>query len=159
MTTRRDAMGSGKPDDPAHPNVALLQEAFARLARGDVEGFMAVYSDDVRWYGTDLGGRPVVMNKEMILSNAREMVGDLAESSMERLSYVPVGDDLVVCTVRARRRATWQDRTTEGYYVTVYRITNGRISLGGDVASQVLEDFWRTFRAEKPEHERVEADR
>jgi ketosteroid isomerase-like protein len=129
-----------------HPNVTLLRHAHEALDRGDAEGFMALFDDKVRWYGTDLNGDSVIMTKEMMLRNTAEMVADLEESSSTPVGYEAVGDDLVVIKVKARRKAKGDEKAVEADFVTFYRLENGRVTLGGDVAPKVLEDFWRRYR-------------
>jgi ketosteroid isomerase-like protein len=132
-----------------HPNVTLIKQGFAHLEAGNVEAFLELYHPDILWYGTDLDGQPTIMDKEKMLRNTAEMVGQLEESSSTPVELEAVGDELVVGKVRARRRAKGDPEAVEALFLIFYRIEDGRIVRGGDFAPKVLEDFWARYREQR----------
>lgn len=110
-------------------NVELLEEGYRAFNDADIEGVMAIMSEDIEWTepdglpysGTHHGPESVVEN---VLAPVMEQFEDM---TLEVDRFVADGDTVVALgTARARSRETGKD--LDNPFAHVYDIEDGRIT-------------------------------
>ncbi|MBV8804539.1 MAG: nuclear transport factor 2 family protein [Sinobacteraceae bacterium] len=109
-------------------NVQLVKDVYAAFGRGDMQGLLALLTEDIEWITPGEGwplagtyrGRARVAG---LLQKASEM---LEISFLEPREFVGQGDRvLVVGSERGRVKAT--NRTFEGHWVAAFTVRNGKV--------------------------------
>ena len=109
-------------------NVQIVKDGFAAFGRGDIQGLLALFAEDIEWItpgeyplaGAHCGHAGVAD----LFQKESEMV---EISFLEPREFVAQGDRvLVVGFSRGRVKAT--NRTSEGHWVIAFTVRNGKVT-------------------------------
>jgi ketosteroid isomerase-like protein len=121
---------------------AVVEEAFAALAAGDVARVGSLMAEDIRF--STGGSSPisgVAEGKEAVFEKMQK-IGRLTGGTgrLELVRTLGVGDELVLA--HATRHASANGEAVEANVAMVVRVANGAIVEVADVMERRLEDFW-----------------
>ncbi len=125
-----------------NPNVALVRKGIDCVARGDREGVVELWSEDMVYHAVDEEGPPAELRgrKEFLdmMENGSKM---LPTHTYDVVDVRPAGSDLVVAHLRLHATSARTGRSITGDYVGVFRITNGQMVEGWDFVSHETQLF------------------
>ena len=126
-----------------HPNVELVRRGFEAMAAGDLDAVINLYAPDLKYYASDLDGRPRVFasRDELFGLVAEAMVLD-DEHSNELVDAFAVGDSLVMAHIRGHRRSRATQEILEMDYIMALRIDDGVVTQGVDLIDAVAESYF-----------------
>jgi uncharacterized protein len=110
-------------------NVSIVKDGYAAFGRGDIQGLLALFAEDIEWIvpgeGLPLAGR---YRGHAGLADFFQKVSEMLEISfLEPREFIAQGDRvLVVGLTRGRVKAT--NRTFEGHWVIAFTVRNGRVT-------------------------------
>jgi ketosteroid isomerase-like protein len=118
-----------------HPSVSLVRELGRHIADSDLAGADGLLSQDFVWHYFN-PRLPEVGGDYHGIEGLKRLFVSLSEVSggtftIEPVSAVPVGDELVVTHVRPRLRLDGTDVATDA--VVVWRVNDGRIEEVWDI--------------------------
>ena len=113
----------------AQANVQIVKGVYAAFGRGDIQGLLAMFAEDIEWI-TPGEGLPWagVYRGHAAVAHFFQKLSELVEfSAVEPREFVAQGDRvLVVGFGRGRLKPT--NRTLEGHWVMAYTVRNGRVT-------------------------------
>jgi ketosteroid isomerase-like protein len=125
-----------------HPNVRLVRKGLDCVARGDVEGLVSLWSDDMTYYAIDEDGPPAELHgrKEFLdmMENGHKMV---PTHTYDVLDVRCAGSDLVVAHLRLHATSARTGKSFEGDYVGIFRIKDSQLVEGWDFVSHETQLF------------------
>jgi len=110
-------------------NVQIVKDGFAAFGRGDMQGLLASFAEDIEWIipgeGWPLAG---TYRRHAGVANFFQKISEVSEmSSIEPREFVGQGDRvLVVGFSRGRVKAT--NRMFEGHWVFAFTFRNGKVT-------------------------------
>jgi len=110
-------------------NVQIVKDGFAAYGRGDMQGLLALFADDIEWIvpgeGWPLAG---IYRGQAGVADFVQKISEMLEiSSFEPREFVAEGDRvLVVGFDRGRVRTT--NRTFENNWVIAFTVRNGKVT-------------------------------
>jgi ketosteroid isomerase-like protein len=113
----------------AQENVQIVKDAYAAFGRGDIQGLLALFAEDIEWIspgeGLPLAG---TYRGQARVAGFFQKVSEMVEISFfEPREFVVEGDRvLVVGFDRGRVKAT--NRTFEGHWVMAFTVRNGKVT-------------------------------
>ena len=113
----------------AQENVQIVKDAYAAFGRGDIQGLLALFAEDIEWIspgeGLPLAG---TYRGQARVAGFFQKVSEMVEISFfEPREFVAQGDRvLVVGFDRGRVKAT--NRTFEGHWVMAFTIRNAKVT-------------------------------
>jgi len=110
-------------------NVQIVKDAFAAFGRGDVQGLLALFAEDIEWIipgeGWPLAG--TYRGHAGVADFFRKLSEMLEISIFELREFVARGDRvLVVGFSTGRVKAT--NRKSEGHWVIAFTVLNGKVT-------------------------------
>ena len=110
-------------------NVQIVKDGFAAYGRGDMQGLLALFADDIEWIvpgeGWPLAG--TYRGHAGVADFFQKISAMLEMSLFEPREFVAQGDRvLVVGFERGRVKAT--NRTFEGHWVWAFTVRNGKVT-------------------------------
>lgn len=126
-----------------NPNVTKLREAQRCLERepADVDGYLALFSPDVKFYGWDLEGNWVLEDLEKLRRNIVALPQLFDEVRTELIDAEAVGADIVAAKVRLMRRR--ENHVVDAVVLCFYRFEQGMVTLAGSLVPKDIEDFYK----------------
>jgi ketosteroid isomerase-like protein len=109
-----------------HPNETLLRSAYAAFARGDVAGFFALCTPDIRFYVPGAGLLSGFHSKEEFVAKLGPAMSAVGGSFREEVIRV-IASDTDGC-VLAAQRATRDGKEHRWNAVHLYRIDRGKLA-------------------------------
>jgi uncharacterized protein len=110
-------------------NVQIVKDAYAAFGRGDIQGLLALFAEDIEWIAPG-EGLPLAGTYRGIAGVADffQKVSEMLEFSLlEPREFVAQGDRvLVVGFDRGRVKTT--NRTFEGHWVMAFTVRNGKMT-------------------------------
>jgi ketosteroid isomerase-like protein len=123
-------------------NVDLVRRGLDCVARGDVDGLIALWSEDMTYYAIDEDGPPTELHgrKEFLdmMENGHMMV---PTHTYDVIDVRPAGSDLVVVHLRLHATSARTGQSIEGDYVGIFRIKDGQLVEGWDFVSHETQLF------------------
>jgi len=110
-------------------NVQIVKDGFAAFGRGDMQGLLALFAEDIEWVipgeGWPLAG---TYRRHAGVADFFQKISEMLEISLlEPREFVAQGDRvLVVGFHRGRVKAT--NRTFEGHWVFAFTVRNGKVT-------------------------------
>jgi len=113
----------------AQENVQIVKDGFAAFGRGDMQGLLALFAEDIEWIvpgeGWPLAG--TYRGHAGVADFFQKISAMLERSLFEPREFVAQGDRvLVVGFERGRVKAT--NRTFEGHWVWAFTVRNGKVT-------------------------------
>jgi uncharacterized protein len=110
-------------------NVQIVKDAYGAFGRGDIQGLLALFADDIEWI-TPGDGLPLAgtYRGQAEVAGFFQKISEMLEISfLEPREFVAQGDRvLVVGFDRGRVKAT--NRTFEGHWVMAFTVLNGKVT-------------------------------
>jgi len=113
----------------AQQNIQIVKDAYAAFGRGDIQGLVALFAEDIEWFspgeGLPLAGTHRGLARvEVFFQRVSEM---LEISFLEPREFVAQGDRvLVVGFSKGRVKAT--NRAFENNWVMAFTLRNGKVT-------------------------------
>ena len=124
-----------------HPNVELVRRGFEAMAAGDIEGTLAMFSPDLRYYGGDgTGGSREFSSRDDFFGMVLELMAQNEVFTDELIDAYAVGDEIVMAHVRGHRQAPGQEPLLFDY-VMAFRVHDGVVTHGVDVFDSDAEEY------------------
>ena len=113
----------------AQENVQIVKDGFAAFGRGDMQGLLALFAEDIEWIvpgeGLPLAG--TYRGLAEVAGFVQKISEMLEISFLEPREFVAEGDRvLVVGFERETVKAT--NRTFEGHWVFAFTVRNGKVT-------------------------------
>jgi uncharacterized protein len=109
-------------------NVQIVKDAYAAFGRGDIQGLLALFAEDIEW--TIPGEWPLAgtYRGRAGVAGLFQKVSEMLEISfLETREFVAQGDRvLVVCFSGGRAKGT--NRTYEHHEVLAFTVRNGKVT-------------------------------
>ena len=110
-------------------NVQIVKTAYAAFGRGDIQGLLAMFAEDIEWI-TPGEGLPWAgtYRGHAAVAHFFQKLSELVEfSSVEPREFVAEGDRVLVVGFDSwRAKAT--NRTFEGHWVMAFTVRNGKVT-------------------------------
>jgi uncharacterized protein len=114
----------------AEENVQIVKDAYAAFGRGDLQGLLALFAEDIEWIIPGEGGFPLAGTYRGLAGVADffQKISEMFEmTSLEIREFVAQGDRvLVVGFDRGRVKAT--NKMHEGHWVMAFTVRNGKVT-------------------------------
>jgi uncharacterized protein len=110
-------------------NVQIVKDAYAAFGRGDIQGLLALFAEDIEWI-TPGEGLPLAgtYRGHAAVGDFFQKVSEVMELSFwEPPEFVAEGDRVLVVGVESGRIKT-TNRTFEGHWVMAFTVRNGRVT-------------------------------
>jgi uncharacterized protein len=111
-------------------NVQIVKDGYAAYLRGDIQGLLALFAEDIEWINPGDGGYPLAGTYRGLAEVAGfiQKLSEVFEISLfEPREFVAEGDRvLVVGFDRGTVKAT--NRTVEGHWVMAFTLRNGKLT-------------------------------
>jgi uncharacterized protein len=110
-------------------NVQLVKDGYAAFARGDIQGLVALFAEDIEWVipGAGLPLAGTYRGHAGVASFFQKLADDGDILAFEPRHFVAQGDRvLVVGWERARVKAT--NRTFQSDWVMAFTVRNGKVT-------------------------------
>jgi uncharacterized protein len=111
-------------------NVQIVKDGYAAFARGDIQGLLALFAEDIEWIVPGEGGFPLAgtYRGHAGVAGLFQKISEMFEISfLETREFVAQGDRvLVVGFDRGRVKAT--NRTVEGHWIMAFTVRNGKVT-------------------------------
>ena len=113
----------------AQKNVQIVKDAYAAFGRGDIQGLLALFAEDIEWI-TPGEGLPLAgtYRGHAAVADFFQKVSEVMELSFwEPREFVAEGDRVLVVGVESGRiKAT--NRMFEGHWVMAFTVRNGKVT-------------------------------
>jgi uncharacterized protein len=110
-------------------NVQIVKDGYAAFGRGDIQGLLALFAEDIEWIvpgeGFPLAG---TYRGHAAAADFFQKVSEMVEfSSLEPREFVAQGDRVLAVGFESGRvKAT--NRTFEGHWIMAFTVRNGRVT-------------------------------
>ncbi len=122
-----------------HPNVALVREAFARSAAGDIDGAMSYWADGARYHAFDANGDQStdIDDAGEVMRTGQRLLEDHHNAIVEIRA---IGDELVMMHLHADA-VSRSGEQMHGDFLVVVCVRAGRIRWGCDFIDSSIQNF------------------
>jgi len=112
----------------AQKNVQIVKDAYAAFGRGDIQGLLALFADDIEWIIPGEWPLAGTYRRRAGVAGLFQKVSEMLEISfLETREFVAQGDRvLVVCFSGGRVKGT--NRTYEHHEVLAFTVLNGKVT-------------------------------
>jgi len=112
----------------AQKNVQIVKDAYAAFGRGDIQGLLALFADDIEWIIPGEWPLAGTYRRRAGVAGLFQKVSEMLEISfLETREFVAQGDRvLVVCF--SGGRVTGTNRTYEHHEVLAFTVLNGKVT-------------------------------
>jgi uncharacterized protein len=110
-------------------NVQLVKDGYAAFARGDIQGLLALFSEDIEWVipGAGLPLAGTYRGHEGVASFFHKLTTESEILAFEPREFVAEGDRVLVAGwERGRVKAT--NRTYQADWVMAFTVQNGKVT-------------------------------
>jgi uncharacterized protein len=109
-------------------NVQIVKDGFAAYGRGDMQGLLALFAEDIEWIVPGEGPLAGTYRGHAGVAGFIQKISEMLEVSLfEPREFVAEGDRvLVVGFERETVKAT--NRTFEGHWVFAFAVRNGKVT-------------------------------
>jgi len=112
----------------AQKNVQIVKDAYAAFGRGDIQGLLALFADDIEWIIPGEWPLAGTYRRRAGVAGLFQKGSEMVEISfLETREFVAQGDRvLVVCFSGGRVKGT--NRTYEHHEVLAFTVLNGKVT-------------------------------
>jgi uncharacterized protein len=112
----------------AQQNVQIVKDAYAAFGRGDIQGLLALFAEDIEWIIPGEWPLAGTYRGRAGVAGLFQKVSEMLEISfLETREFVAQGDRvLVVCFSGGRVKGT--NRTYEHHEVLAFTVRNGKVT-------------------------------
>jgi len=110
-------------------NVQIVKDSYAAFGRGDIQGLLALFAEDIEWIAPGEGlPRAGTYRGQAAVADLLQKLSETVEfSSFEPREFVAEGDRVLVAGFESGRlKAT--NRTFEGHWVMAFTVRKGRVT-------------------------------
>jgi ketosteroid isomerase-like protein len=128
-------------------NIDVIKAGYKALDEGAMDAVLANWHPDVVYYGFDSTGSARVFHGTVeLFGMLAGAVAEMETFTNELVAIEAVAADMVVCRVRANRRSRGGAEFSHEF-VQVFRMDNGKITLGVEMIGGVAEDYYKALAA------------
>jgi ketosteroid isomerase-like protein len=126
-------------------NVDVVRAGYKALDEGAMDVVLANWHPDAVYYGFDGSGSARVFRGTVeLFAMLAEVAAEMETFTNELLAVEAVGSDMVVCRVRAIRTPRGGAAFSHEF-VQVFRMENGRITLGVEMIGALAEQYYKAL--------------